>query len=96
MVLAYKAYVGATLNPISGVDQDFNAYTTDLLKKFEALSPNVCKEGTYQKSEDGVYPYLSDSVFPDVQKNQKSLRLAHSCNRRRDSVHDYCNSLQRD
>ena len=78
IALACQAYVGATLNPITGADQDFVAFTSDLLKKYEALSPNVCEEGTYYKRGDRVYPYLRDNVFPEIQKFQKSLRLVHS------------------
>ena len=78
IALACQACDDATLNPITGADQDFVAFTSDLLKKYEALSPNVCEAGTYYKRGDRVYPYLRDNVFPDIRKFQKSLRLVHS------------------
>ena len=78
IALACQTYVGATLNPITDADQDFVAFTSDLLKKYEALLPNVCEEGTYYKRGDRVYPYLRDNVFPEIQNFQKLLRLVHS------------------
>lgn len=33
IALACKAYIAASINPVKGTDQDFVAFSTDLIKK---------------------------------------------------------------
>ena len=80
IALACKAYISATLNPVSGADQDFHAFTTDLVKKYEVISLSSCADRTYYRRGDRVYAYLRDNVFPSVQKFQKALRVVYSSN----------------
>lgn len=80
IALACQAYISATRNPISGADQDVNQFTSDLISKLEINSPKFCDPGTYYKRGKTVYPYLRDSVFPNVQKFQKALRIIYLSN----------------
>ena len=73
IVLACKAYISATKNPINGTNQDFHIFSLELVDRFNHISPYNCVEGTYYKRGARVYPYLRDNVFPDVQKFHKAM-----------------------
>ena len=80
IAIACKGYIAATLNPVKGADQDFVAFSDDLIQKMTTISPPDCDDGTYWKRGIRVYPYLRDNIFPDVQKFQKALRIVFSSN----------------
>ena len=81
IALACLAYIGTTMDPVKGTNQDFHMFTTGLTLKYSQLSPNDCHDGTYHKRGLRVYPYLRDNVFPEIQKFNKALRIVYTARR---------------
>ena len=63
ITIACKSYIAATLNPVKGADQNFVAFSTDLIQKMTVISPPNCDDETYWKRGINVYLYLRDNVF---------------------------------
>ena len=80
IALASLAYIGTTMDPVKGSNQDFHTFTTQLTLKYSDLPPKDCGDGTYHKRGYRVYPYLRDNVFPENQKFNKALRTVYCSN----------------
>ena len=66
--IAILVYIGTTMDPVKGANQDFHTFTTELTQKYSDLDRQDCEDGTYHKRGLCVYPYLRDNVFPEIQK----------------------------
>jgi hypothetical protein len=75
-----KAYVNATNNPLRGADQRQQVFIADLLSKLEHLAPADLnpKLVTYHHRGAAVWGYLRNTVFKDLDKFIKALRIVYS------------------
>lgn len=78
VTIACKAYCCATLDSAKGSDQKMEVFIATLLQKLEQLAPNDAPDGTYHHRGDRCYYYLRDSVFPEIQKFNKAVRIVEN------------------
>jgi hypothetical protein len=68
------AWLKATDNGVVGVDQKGASFYQDYDAALKAVAPPKRPDGTYDNRE-ASYIYLRDTIFPDIQKFNTSLRM---------------------
>lgn len=71
--------VGASKDPVTGIDETAGRFRSTIIKKFKELSPNEAHEKTYR---GGTLTYVSakiDEVAADVQELRDALRHLQVC-----------------
>jgi hypothetical protein len=79
--VAALAWFRATNNGIVGADRRGEDYQEEIYAMFKLYSPTVHRAGIYKdRSSKAVFHYLRDTILPDVNKFNESLRLIQSSN----------------
>lgn len=80
VVAICKAYCFATNDLIKGSNQRLEIFNSTLLQHLKNNAPNDRGEGTYEERGENTYRYLCDSVFPVMQKFNKSQCIVEYSN----------------